>query len=212
MPAELLYNVKVFSTEPKNPQQNYYRTTVVSTYTDLHDAKEQAKSELLNEGYSSSDFKLYETNDGSGKWENTNGLMARAIGPAGERFSVTVEAVPNHEHIKGDSGTKILKKLYHVIQTDIDYQADETGMKRETTIQNTFTTLSAAKSHALSVLLSEKLEKKDYEEYTEYPELAKGVDLQSGEELIVHATRSNGMNTLVSVIETPEGTSSQKCN
>jgi hypothetical protein len=208
MGSEFLYNIKVTYTNLKDPQQNYYRTTITSTFTDLHDAKDAARSELLNEGYSQSDFKSYDINDGSKSWEDSNGLIVRAVGPGNEKFSVVIEAVPNLENITSSTGSRILAKLYHVLQTNIDYGVDDMGGKRETIVENTCLTLKAARARALVALLDGSMDKEDYEEYSEYPELVEGVDLKSGDEVIVHATRGNGMNILVSVLESPRIASS----
>ena len=197
MASENLYLIKRSYVDLKDPNETYFKVAILGAYTNLHTAKTAAKTILMTEGYDQSDFPKYEVNNGQDDWAHGDGVIVYAEGPSGEKFTVTIETVPNTVGLEGDQDGKVSQQLWHVLQMDVDYVSDRSGFKRETFIEGSYMNYEDAKIRALKVLLDPDLDKKDYAEYTEYTD---GTESPYGPDVIVHAAKENGEVYLVMVI------------
>jgi hypothetical protein len=205
MSADNLYIVKRIYTDHKDPNRNEFKVAIKGTYTDLRAAKSAAQRVLPDEGYARDDFSEYDVNDGSGAgkpWAYGDGVMVRAVaGPGAETFVVELETVPNAIGARPASGGdgRVRGKLFHVLQTDVDYNADRSGDARSTHVEGSFRAREEARARALTALLDGgALQKGDFAEYDVYDD---GTESPFGADVLVHAANDNGHNFLVSVLE-----------
>jgi hypothetical protein len=200
MSSENLYHVKRSCIDLKDPKELHWKVAIPTTYTNLHAAKESSKQALVKEGYSQSDFVKYEVNNGQKGWAYGSHVIVVAEGPSGETFTVEIETMPNTADLTGDADGKVVEKLYHVVQTNIDYNWDRSGSKRETNIEGSYTNLDEAKKRALTTLLDDDVRKEDFLDYKEYVQCGTS---PFGPDNLVHAIKNNGENNLVSIISSP---------
>jgi hypothetical protein len=173
--------------------------------------KAAAKHTLLDEGYSRDNFTQYDVNDGGvgsmttttlqSPWPHGDGVMVYAVGASGERFWVELETVPNPLGATATNAPdcRVREKLFHVLQTDVDYNADRSGDARATHVEGSFRAREQARECALTALLDGgDVQKSDFAEYNVYGD---GVESLFGPDVLVHAVNENGQNFLVSVVE-----------
>jgi hypothetical protein len=210
MSSDNLYIVKRTYTDPKDPS-NRYKVAIKGTYTDLRAAKTAAQRVLADEGYTRDNFRAYDVNDGTGAasdWPHGDGVVVHALGPDAERFLVELETVPNtlvaHRlppppDLSVDEGGRVQGSLFHVLQTDIDYNADRSGDARTTHVEGSFRGREEARERALTALLDGgAVKKSDFVEYDVYDD---GTESPFGPDVLVHAANENGQNFLVAVVE-----------
>jgi hypothetical protein len=202
MSTDNLYIVKRTYTDHKDPNRNQFKVAIKGTYTDLRAAKSAAQRVLPDEGYALDNFSEYDVNDGGAKpWAYGDGVMVHAVvGRGAETFLVELETVPNAiaAHPSGGDG-RIREKLFHVLQTDVDYNADRSGDARSTHVEGSFRAREEARERALTALLDGgALRKGDFAEYNVYDD---GTESPFGADVFVHAANDNGQNFLVSVLE-----------
>jgi len=202
MSTDNLYIVKRTYTDHKDPNRNQFKVAIRGTYTDLRSAKVAAQQVLVDEGYSRDNFSSYDVNDGSLRpWPHGDGVMVRAVAgpdPGAERFLVELETVPNTVSAE-PAGGRVPGKLFHVLQTDVDYDADRSGDARSTHVEGSFRAREQARDCALAALLDGgTLRPSDFAEYDVYDD---GTESPFGAGVLVHAANENGQNFLVSVVE-----------
>ncbi|KAF2788871.1 hypothetical protein K505DRAFT_328632 [Melanomma pulvis-pyrius CBS 109.77] len=197
MATENLYVVKRTFVDPKKPTASSFNIELPSTFTDLEAAKEYAKPLLANEGFDTEFFSEYDVKDGSKEWKHDDSIMVYAKGPAGELFKVEIDVVPNLLGLQPDASGRVQQQLYHVLQTDIEYDEDRSGSQRYTIVEGSYATRESAREQALRALLDADVKKEDFVEYDEY---ADGKEGPFGEDVVVHAVKEGGQNVLVSVI------------
>jgi len=204
MSSDNLYIVKRTYTDPKDPS-NRYKVAIKGTYTDLRAAKTAAQHVLADEGYTRDDFSAYDVNDGTSAasgWPHGDGVIVHALGPYAERFLVELETVPNAlppRDLSLGEGGRVQGCLFHVLQTDVDYNADRSGDARTTHVEGSFRGREEARERALTALLDGgAVKKSDFAEYDVYDD---GTDSPFGPGVLVHAANENGQNFLVAVVE-----------
>jgi hypothetical protein len=211
MSTDNLYIVKRTYTDNKDPNSNQFKVAIKGTYTDLRAAKAAAKHVLVDEGYAPDNFSSYDVNDGSLRpWPHGDGVMVLAVtesetGTAAERFVVELETVPNAMSAEAPppgsegGGCRVPGKLFHVLQTDVDYNADRSGDARSTHVEGSFRARGQARDCALAALLDGgALRPSNFAEYDVYDD---GTESPFGADVLVHAANENGQNFLVSVVE-----------
>ena len=202
MSTDNLYIVKRTYTDHKDPNRNQFKVAIKGTYTDLRAAKSAAQRVLPDEGYALDNFSEYDVNDGGAKpWAYGDGVMVHAVvGRGAETFLVELETVPNTIAAQPSGGDgRIHEKLFHVLQTDVDYNADRSGDARSTHVEGSFRAREEARERALTTLLDGgALRKGDFAEYDVYDDEAES---PFGADVLVHAANDNGQNFLVSVLE-----------
>jgi hypothetical protein len=124
--------------------------------------------------------------------------MVYAQAPGGESFKVDIETEPNSIPLNGDSSGRVDRELYYILQTNIQYDIDRSGSKRETTIEGIYESLDEARKQARTILLDEDIRKEDF---AEYDELTDEADRPYDSDIIVHAVGQRGENFLVSVVK-----------
>jgi hypothetical protein len=208
MSTDNLYIVKRTYTDHKDPNRNQFKVAISGTYTDLRAAKAAAQQVLVDEGYSRDNFSSYDVNDGSLRpWPHGDGVMVRAVAgpdPGAERFLVELETVPNvlsaaAPPAGSSAGGRVPGTLFHVLQTDVDYNADRSGDARSTHVEGSFRAREQARDCALAALLDGgTLRPSDFAEYDVYDD---GTESPFGAGVLIHAANENGQNFLVSVVE-----------
>jgi len=203
MSTDNLYIVKRTYTDHKDPNRNQFKVAIKGTYTNLHAAKSAAQRVLPDEGYARDNFSEYDVNDGGATpWAYGDGVMVHAVvGPGVETFLVELETVPNAIAARPSGGGdgRVGGKLFHVLQTDVDYNADRSGDARSTHVEGSFRAHEEARERALTTLLDGgALRKGDFAEYDVYDN---GTESPFGTDVLVHAANDNGQNFLVSVLE-----------
>jgi hypothetical protein len=196
--SQNLYISKRSASNLKNPAEPAFRVDLPATFTNLQAAKTAARTTLLDHGYEDDFFPVFEIHHANddGEWKRGDGVMLYAEGPNHEIFTVSIETVPNTIGFKGDDKGRVPRPLHHVLQTIIHYDEDKSGGKRTTVVEGTHIKRSAARAHAIKLLLDASVSKKDFAEYDEYT----ADDSPFGEDVIVHAVKSNGENILVSIV------------
>jgi len=211
--SDNLYHV-VFTTshlQKHDPYGQGEKVRICGTYTSLPKAKAAAHSCLFDAGYEQEWFTTFEANthdhpSSSAPWPHGDGVMVYAVAPDGEIFTTRVLTSPNTQGFKGDEYGKVDggDPLYHVVQTTIYYDIDDTGEKRDTNIEGTFRTYAQARKFASTVLIhpEDGLTKESWSSYEELG--AKDTDWDYGEEVVVHAVGENGENVAISVVKGQE--------
>jgi hypothetical protein len=199
MSIDNLYIVKRTYTDHKDPNRNEFKVAIKGTYTDLRAAKSAAQRVLADEGYARDNFSSYDVNDGTaGPWRHGDGVIVHAV-VAAETFLVELETVPNTiAAARADDG-RVNGHLFHVLQTDVDYNADRSGDARSTHVEGSFRTREEAREWALTALLAGgAFQTGDFAEYDVYDD---GTESPFGADVLVHAANENGQNFLMSVLE-----------
>jgi hypothetical protein len=199
MAADMLYHVvRTITDIPNDPKGASQAVAIRGTFTELAAAKAAAKTALVDEGYETGLFDVYNVKDGSGTWNHPDALVVFAQVTDGETLTVAIETTPNAAGLAGNKEGKAEGALFHIVQTTIHYNLDRSGGKRETSIEGTFKDFEEAKEKALLVLLDEDVEKKDYVEWDEFTDQE---DWAFGEDVVVHAVGVAGENYLVAVMK-----------
>jgi len=207
--TENLYHV-VFSTShnSKDPNSAVEKLRVCATFTDLKAAKAEAHKTLFEAGYEREFFAEYDTNQddfAAHQIKRRSGLCVFAKAQDSTIFRVSVATTPNLQGFKGNTEDhKVHGNLYHVVETIVLYQEDDSGEARETHVEGTFEVYEEARKFASHVLLAPEdgVTKESFGQYDEAGPLEK--DCGYGENVVVHAVGENGENLLVSVLKGQE--------
>jgi len=178
---------------------------VCGTFDSLSAAKVLAHRCLFDLGYEQEWFTTFKTQHDMEIVDHVQDKIVVATGPAGEVFTVTISSVPNSFQLVSTTDTKrVTVPLYHVVQTTVHYDVDESGQSRDTTVQGSYTTYKQAREVAHEVLtLSD--EGSDKNSYAQYTEAGPGeLDCGYGENVVVHAVGEHGSNYLVSILKGDE--------
>ncbi|KIW67292.1 hypothetical protein PV04_06557 [Phialophora macrospora] len=207
--VENLYHVLLSTSHiPKDPNAAVEKLRVCNTFTDLKAAKAEAHKALFEAGYEREWFTEYDTNQAEFAAHNVKrrtGLAVFARAQDGTVFRSYVATTPNLQGFKGDPEEhKIHFPLYHVVETIVLYDEDDTGEARETNVEGSFRTYEEARNFASQVLLAPEdgVTKDSFAQYDEAEPTEK--DCGYGENVIVHAVGGNGENLLVSVLKGQE--------
>jgi len=178
---------------------------ICGTFDSLPAAKAFAHRCLFDQGYEQDWFTTFRTQHDLQLVDHKEDKIVEATGPAGEVFTVNISTVPNSFGLKskGD-GKGITVPLFHVVQTIVHYEADESGQTRDTTIQGSYTSYERARevAHKLLLWFEDGIDKSTY---VQYEEAAEGeTDCGYGENVIVHAVGEQGSNYLVSILKGEE--------
>jgi len=131
------------------------------------------------------------------------GLNVYAKAEDGTTFRVSVATTPNVQGFHADPRDhKLYMTLYHVVQTVVLYNKDDSGEARKTIVEGSFQKYPVARKFASEVLLSKEdgITKESFEQYDEAVGLGER-DCGYGENVIVHAVGQTGENFLISVLK-----------
>merc|ERR1712230_37672 len=181
--GENLYHILFsVSNSPKDVNEEVEKLRICGTFTDLKAAKASAHKTLFEAGYKQEWFTEYDTQPQEFDKHNikrTTGLCVYAVAPDKTVFRISVATTPNVQGFQAAGGDhKIHFDLYHVVQTNVEYSEDESGLARETNVEGSFKTYDEAGPN--------------------------DKDCGYGENVIVHAVGQNGENILVSVLKGQE--------
>jgi len=183
------------------------KVRVCGTYTALIAAKNAAHRVLFDAGYEKEWFTEYDTKEAdflAHGIKRSAGLAVLAKASDGTIFRVSIATTPNVQAFEDDEDHKIHKPLYHVVQTNVLYNEDDSGEARETNIEGSFLAYEQARKFAGEVLLDSECGVKK-ESFAEYCEAGPDeTDCGYGENVVVHAVGQNGENILVSVLRGQE--------
>lgn len=175
---------------------------ICGTFDHLQAAKNFAHRCLFDIGYEQEWFTTFKTQHDLHLIDHSQDRIVEATGPAGELFTVEVSTIPNSFGLKSTTDSKrITTPLFHVVQTIVNYGADESGETRATTIQGSYTSYERARevAHDLLLWFEDGIDK---DTYLQYEEAAPGeLDCGYGENVIVHAVGQNGKNYLISILK-----------
>jgi hypothetical protein len=201
--AENLYHILLsISHVGRDPEAESEKNLVCGTYTLLPAAKAAAHRCLRDAGYEEEWFtELITREDEFPPAAKRTGLMVYAKSQDQTTFSVCVLTTQNPWGYEGNEEGKVVLDLYHVVQTTIFYDLDESGQRRDTMIEGSFESFQEARNLAKTTLLNEEdgITKESYEEYDEAGDSE--TDFGYGEDVIVHAVGGNGENFLVRVLK-----------
>ena len=159
-------------------------------------------------GYEREWFTEYDTNQAefaAHHIKRRTGLAVFAQAQDGTIFRVSVATTPNLQGFQGNpEDHKVHFNLYHVVETVIMYDEDDSGEARETNVEGSFKTYEEARRFASEVLLAPEngVTKESFAQYDEAGPSEK--DCGYGENVVVHAVGANGENLLVSVLKGQE--------
>ncbi|KAK5190939.1 hypothetical protein LTR96_009299 [Exophiala xenobiotica] len=196
------------SNSPKDVNEEVEKLRICGTFTDLKAAKVAAHKTLFEAGYEQEWFTEYDTQPQEFVEHNIKrrtGLCVYAVSPDKTIFRISVATTPNVQGFQAmGEDHKIHFDLYHVVQTNVEYSEDESGLARETNVEGSFKTYEEARKFASEVLLAPEdgVTKESFEQYDEAGPGDK--DCGYGENVIVHAVGQNGENILVSVLKGQE--------
>ena len=204
--ADFLYHVVLITSpsEAKDPNEKVEQMRIFGSYTSIEKAKEAAHDTLTSLGYDKQLFTTYETEPHElEKLAPTQGLglAVYATTDDGSIFRVRILTTPNTQHFTTDKDGRIPRELYHVVQTNINYDRDERKKPNETNIEGAFETYADARKFAGTVLVSKEdgITPSSYREY--HVAAPDAPDCGFAENVLVHAVGENGQNYLVSVIK-----------
>lgn len=207
--VEQLYHI-LFSTShmQRDPNGSVEKLRVCGTFTDLKAAKAEAHKTLFEAGYEREWFTEYDTNTDdflAHHVKRRTGLCIAAKAQDGTIFRVSVATTPNLQGFQGDAEDhKVHGPIYHVVQTTVLYEEDDSGEARETNVEGSFSKYDEARRFASEVLLAPE-SGVTKESFAQYDEAAPGEnDCGYGENVVVHAVGGNGENLLVSVLKGQE--------
>jgi hypothetical protein len=203
-----LYHVLFLSSQsPKDVNAQVEKLRVCGTYTSLKAAKGAAHRALFEAGYEKEWFTEYDTNQDDFEThhiKHKSGLAVLAKAQDGTTFRVSISTTPNNLGLWSSDDHKIHQPLYHVVQTTVLYNEDDSGVARETNVEGSFLSYEEARKLAGRTLLSPEdgITKENFESYEEAG--PKENDCGYGDNVIVHAVGKNGENFLVSVLRGQE--------
>ncbi|KIW95317.1 uncharacterized protein Z519_03901 [Cladophialophora bantiana CBS 173.52] len=207
--VENLYHI-VFSISniQKDPNLAIEKLRICGTYTDLPTAKAEAHKTLFEAGYEREWFAEYDTNEkdfDEHHIKRKTGLCVFAKSSDGTTFRVSVATTPNLQGFTSNpEDHKVHGDIYHVVQTIVLYDEDDSGEARETIVEGSFKKYEDARKYASTVLLAPEdgVTKESFAEYDEAGPTEK--DCGYGENVLVHAVGGNGENLLISVLRGQE--------
>jgi len=204
-----LYHVLLSTThDRKDPNGAIEKLRVCATFTDLDAAKAEAHKTLFEAGYEREWFTEYDTNEvdfTAHHIKRRTGLCVFAKSQDGTIFRVSVATTPNVQGFLGNPDDhKVHFGLYHVVETVVLYDEDDSGEARESNVEGTFETYEEARKFADQVLLAPEdgVTKESFAQYDEAGRTEK--DCGYGENVVVHAVGGDGENFLVSVLKGQE--------
>jgi len=204
-----LYHVLLSTSHiQKDPNGAIEKLRICSTFTDLKAAKAEAHKTLFEAGYEREWFAEYDTNQeefAAHHIKRRTGLAVFAKAQDGTIFQTYVATTPNLQGFEGDPEEhKVHFSLYHVVETIVLYDEDDSGEARETNVEGSFRTYEDARRFASEVLLAPEngVTKDSFAQYDEAGPTEK--DCGYGDNVLVHAIGSNGENLLVSVLKGQE--------
>ncbi|OCT51719.1 hypothetical protein CLCR_09071 [Cladophialophora carrionii] len=207
--VENLYHVLLSTSHiQRDPTGAIEKLQVCATFTDLKAAKAEAHKTLFEAGYEREWFTVYDTNQAefaAHHVKRRTGLAVYAKAQDGTVFRSYVATTPNTQGFQSDAEDhKIHFPLYHVIETIVLYDEDDSGEARETNVEGSFRTYEEARQFASQVLLAPEsgVTKDSFAQYDEAGPSEK--DCGYGENVVVHAVGGNGENLLVSVLKGQE--------
>lgn len=201
----ILFTVSHIQKDPNGAIENI---RVCGTFTDLKAAKAEAHKTLFEAGYEREWFTEYDTNQdefAAHHIKRRTGLNVFAKASDGTIFRVSVATTPNVQGFKGDPEEhKVHLDLYHVVETVVLYDEDDSGEARESNVEGSFRTYEEARKFASEVLLAPEsgVTKDSFDQYDEAEPDEK--DCGYGENVVLHAVGANGENILVSVLKEQE--------
>lgn len=205
---EFLYHVIfIISHLEKSPNREIQKVQIVGTYTSIKHAQVAAHCCLFDAGYEREWFKTFETRPEALEELSAShgvGLAVYAVTTDGTTFRVHISISPNDFGLTTENEDgRVAVDLYHVIQTNVRYDENETK-SHETHIEGTFKSYLEARDFASTLLLSEEdgISRESYQDFLEAS--PNETDCGYGENCIVHATGDGGENYLVSVIKGKE--------
>ncbi|RJE17361.1 hypothetical protein PHISCL_10302 [Aspergillus sclerotialis] len=206
---ENLYHI-VFSISniPKDPNLAIEKLRICGTFTDLPAAKAAAHKTLFEAGYEREWFTEYDTNETDFEIHHIkrkSGLCVFAKSGDGTTFRVSVATTPNTQGFESNpEDHKVHGDVFHVVQTIVLYDEDDSGEARETIVEAHLKKYEDARKFASTVLLAPEdgVTKESFAEYDEAGPTEK--DCGYGENVVVHAVGGNGENLLVSVLKGQE--------
>ena len=178
---------------------------ICGSFDSLSAAKALAHRCLFDLGYEQEWFTSFKTQHDLQIVDHVKDKIVEATGPASEVFTVTISSVPNSFHLISTTDTKRMSvPLYHVVQTIVHYDEDESGQSRDTSVQGSYITYKQAREVAHEILLwpEEGIDKNIYARYTEAS--PNEFDCGYGENVVVHAVGEHGSNYLVSILKGDE--------
>ena len=135
-----------FYTDPTGTTR---KVEIAGTYTNLAEAKVAAKKALFDLGYRADLFEEYLAKEGSSNWTLGDGTPVHA-----RASTVGIETTPNALDIQPGPGTsRVLKKLFYVIQTTIYFSLDCSSAKRDIFVEGPYLSRPDAVPVAKKVLL-----------------------------------------------------------
>jgi hypothetical protein len=204
-----LYHVLLSTSHiQRDPNGAIEKLRICTTFTELKAAKAEAHKTLFEAGYEREWFTEYDTNQAEFEAHHVKrrtGLAVFARAQDGTVFRTYVATTPNLQGFTSDpEDHKIHFPLYHVVQTIVLYDEDDSGEARETIVEGSFRTYEEARKFASQVLLEPEsgLTKDSFDQYDEAGPTEK--DCGYGENVVVHAVGGNGENLLVSVLKGQE--------
>src|SRR6201999_296642 len=142
----------------KDPNGAIEKLRICETFTDLKAAKAEAHKTLFEAGYEREWFTEYDTNQAefaAHHIKRRTGLAVFAQAQDGTIFRVSVATTPNLQGFQGNpEDHKVHFNLYHVVETVIMYDEDDSGEARETNVEGSFKTYEEARRFASEVLLA----------------------------------------------------------
>ena len=204
--SENLFHVVLMTSHlEKDVNSKIQGVRICGTFDSLLAAKALAHRCLFDQGYEQEWFTTFKTQHDLQDIDHREDKIVEATGPAGEVFTVTISTIPNAFRLISTTDTKrITMPLYHLVQTIVHYDVDESGQSRDTTVQGSYTTYERAREIAHELLLwSEDGINRSI--YTQYAEADPGeLDCGYGENVVVHAVGEHGSNYLVSILKSEE--------
>ena len=205
--TENLYHIMITQSHlSKDVNAAVEKVRVCGTYTSLPAAKAAAHRCLFDAGYEQEWFSEFDAklSSDSDSRRRANGAVVYAVAPDKTTFTVSIATTPNLSGYEANKDGKVMRDLYFVLQTTVDYSRDEDGEERETNVEGCFESYEEARKCAQEVLLCES-DGVTKSSFASYDEAAAGErDCGYGENVIVHAVGQNGVNFLVSVIKAQE--------
>lgn len=188
-----------------DPNSLVEKVRVIGSYDNLKHANAAAHRCLFEAGFRREWFEQYETSPEFFEKNNVaqrEGLAVLAVEPTGTTYRARVLPSPNSGKFTTTlEDGRIPDQLYHVLKTKVEYEVEESGEVRDTSVEGTYATYDEARGFAAKVLLSpEKNITK--ETFAQWDEAGPGErDCGYGENVIVHATGNDGENFLVSIVQ-----------
>ena len=209
--TEPLYHILlVISNIKHDPNSEVQKVRVCGTYLDLDRAKAEAHRVLFEAGYEREWFTTFDAqrNSDPTTWTHGDGVMVYAVAPEGEVFIVSLDTTANVNKWKcsSEDDGRIARPLFHVLETAIYYDKDESGESRKTHVLSSHEKYDEARKAASTALLSAEdgITKKS-SRWAEYDSLPlKETDWEFGENVVVHAVGQGGENVILSVVEAQE--------